>query len=215
MAKQHTVAAGECLSAIAAKYGFPDYHAIYGDPANASFREKRPNPNLIYAGDVIAIPDKKKGTKSARSGATHKFVARVGTKQLLLKLESEPGEPLANVIFEIQAPGLQTIRGGTDEEGFLDVRVPAKLKQATVKAADLSWDIAIGDLNPIHKAKDDGISGIQGRLKNLGFYSGPIDGKWSDELRSAVCAFQHAHDLPISGERGPATLEKLIEVHGC
>ena len=159
MAKQHTVAAGECLSAIAAKYGFPDYHAIYGDPANASFREERPNPNLIYAGDVIAIPDKKKGTKSARSGATHKFVARVGTKQLLLKLESEPGEPLANVIFEIQAPGLQTIRGGTDEEGFLDVRVPAKLKQATVKAADLSWDIAIGDLNPIHKAKDDGISG--------------------------------------------------------
>src|SRR5207302_7920020 len=162
-----------------------------------------------------AIPDKKKGTKSARSGATHKFVARVGTKQLHLRLESEPGEPLANIIFEIQAPGLQTIRGGTDEEGFLDVRVPAKLKQATVKAADLSWDIAIGDLNPIHKAKDDGISGIQGRLKNLGFYSGPIDGKWSDELRSAVCASQHAHDLPIIGERGPATLEKLIEVHGC
>lgn len=53
---EHTVKAGECLSSIAASYGFRDYRTICDHPSNAAFRAKRPNPNLIYPGDVVMIP---------------------------------------------------------------------------------------------------------------------------------------------------------------
>ena len=53
----HTVAQGECLSTIAASYGFRDYRTVYNDPANAEFREKRPNPNVIWgSADVLWLP---------------------------------------------------------------------------------------------------------------------------------------------------------------
>lgn len=54
----HTVRAGENLTVIAKKYGYPDWRTIYNDPKNADFRRKRPNPNLILPGDLLFIPDK-------------------------------------------------------------------------------------------------------------------------------------------------------------
>ena len=44
MPTQHVVARGECLTSIADHYGFPDYRVIYDDPANADFKQRRPNP---------------------------------------------------------------------------------------------------------------------------------------------------------------------------
>jgi len=54
----HTVKPGETLSAIAKQYGLPSWRELYNDPANAAFRTKRPNPNLIHPGDKINIPGK-------------------------------------------------------------------------------------------------------------------------------------------------------------
>src|SRR4051812_11756011 len=68
MATQHTVKAGETLSSIAQQNGFRDWNTIYNAPENAAFRKKRPNPNLIVAGDVVTIPDKKDKTVPISSG---------------------------------------------------------------------------------------------------------------------------------------------------
>src|SRR4249920_494288 len=57
MSTTHTVLQGECLSSIAHDFGFGDWHVIYDHPQNASFKTKRPNPNLIYPGDELFIPD--------------------------------------------------------------------------------------------------------------------------------------------------------------
>ncbi|WP_170303843.1 LysM peptidoglycan-binding domain-containing protein [Reyranella soli] len=56
MATTYTVKQGDNLSSIARKHGLPSWQTIYNDPANASFRAKRPNPNLIFPGDVLVIP---------------------------------------------------------------------------------------------------------------------------------------------------------------
>ncbi len=53
----YTVKAGDSLSAIAKTYGIPRWQSIYNSPENTAFRAKRPNPNLIYAGDVLMLPD--------------------------------------------------------------------------------------------------------------------------------------------------------------
>lgn len=52
---QYTVKSGDTLSGIA-KLSDTTWQQIYNDPSNAAFRAKRPNPNLIFPGDVINIP---------------------------------------------------------------------------------------------------------------------------------------------------------------
>ena len=60
----------------------------------------------------------------------------------------------------------------------------------------LAFSLNIGHLNPAHKKTaddkdyDDGISGIQMRLANLGFYSGELDGVLEAPTRDAIRYFQ-------------------------
>jgi len=57
MSIAYTVKVGDNLSAIAKRFGIPNWQSIYNSPENKAFRAKRPNPNLIYAGDVLMVPD--------------------------------------------------------------------------------------------------------------------------------------------------------------
>lgn len=56
MGKTYVVVEGDTLTKIAADHGFANWRTIYNDPANAAFRAKRPDPNLIFPGDEIFIP---------------------------------------------------------------------------------------------------------------------------------------------------------------
>jgi hypothetical protein len=56
MTTYHTVKPGENLSLIARKYGLKSWKDIYRYEANEKFRDKRPNENLIFPGDVVVIP---------------------------------------------------------------------------------------------------------------------------------------------------------------
>lgn len=53
----YTVKRGDNLTKIANRHGFRNWRAIYDHPSNALFKKARPNPNLIYPGDVLVIPD--------------------------------------------------------------------------------------------------------------------------------------------------------------
>lgn len=58
MSTPYVVQSGDWGLKIAKDHGFDTFNEIYNHPDNAEFRKKRPNPNKIYAGDVIMIPDK-------------------------------------------------------------------------------------------------------------------------------------------------------------
>ena len=57
MAKNYTVVWGDTLTKIAKNHGFDDWRVIYNHPSNAAFKAKRPNPDKIFVGDIIVIPD--------------------------------------------------------------------------------------------------------------------------------------------------------------
>jgi peptidoglycan hydrolase-like protein with peptidoglycan-binding domain len=71
-------------------------------------------------------------------------------------------------------------------------------------------ELTIGHLDPW-----DTISGAQGRLRNLGYDPGPIDGALGPRTRSVVRAFQRARGLSITGDLDRNTLETLKETHGA
>lgn len=54
------------------------------------------------------------------------------------------------------------------------------------------------------------VAALQGALTAAGFYSGPIDGKWSPAVEDAVVAYQNAQNLPPTGTIDPATLAALL-----
>ncbi len=64
MSFSYTIKAGDNLSAIAKKFGPPNWQAIYKSSENQAFRAKRANPNLIYAGDILMLPDANTGGRS-------------------------------------------------------------------------------------------------------------------------------------------------------
>jgi len=49
----YTIAQGDTLPAIAARFGFADWNTIYNLPENASSRDLRPNPNLLHPGHEL------------------------------------------------------------------------------------------------------------------------------------------------------------------
>ena len=57
MSKTYVVQAGDTLSGIAQRNGYTSWRVIYFDADNMAFRTKRPNPNLILPGDVVALPN--------------------------------------------------------------------------------------------------------------------------------------------------------------
>lgn len=55
----------------------------------------------------------------------------------------------------------------------------------------------------------------QGRLRNLGYYGGPIDGSLSEATREAIRAFKSGHGLGKDGVLTVSVKNKLREVYGC
>ena len=70
--------------------------------------------------------------------------------------------------------------------------------------------VNIGHLDPV-----DEMSGQQGRLSNLGYFLGEVDGQDSSAFRIAVEEFQCEHGLTVDGICGPNTRAKLKDAHGC
>jgi hypothetical protein len=55
---RYVVRVGDDLNKIAANFGLRSWSEIYNSAENREFRRLRPNPNVIFAGDVLMVPDK-------------------------------------------------------------------------------------------------------------------------------------------------------------
>ena len=214
MSVTYVVKQGESMSSIARAYGFQDYRDIYDEPANTAFRALRPNPNLLFPGDRVLIPDRRHKIFDAATGRRHAFAA--GGARLLLRivLKDVEGAPLANTDYELTAGSL-TARGTTDGTGLLSEEMPADAKTGSLAIKGYVWALGIADLNPMPTTPDDGVSGAKGRLHNLGYDVGTIDATLDDQARAAVRLFQQKNGIdPADGELGAATLAALASAYG-
>lgn len=211
----HVVKQGDYLSKLAKQYGFADWKTIWNNPENAELKKKRENPNILYPGDKLIIPEKGEKQDSASAGQTHKYKKKGKPLKLRLVLKDINFKPLANKKCTLHVDGLQ-FEITSQANGLVEHEIPHDAHQARLLVEDdrapvtLEVPIQIGHLNPI-----DTVSGQKARLNNLGYFAGALDEEDEALFKSAVEEFQCDQHLTVDGKCGPKTQGKLKEVYGC
>jgi hypothetical protein len=203
----HTVSQGECISSIAWQHGFFP-NTIWNDPANGALKSARRDPNVLYPGDVVFIPEKQIKQVDAVTEKKHTCVLKGVPAKLRLRI-LDGDVPRANAKYKLAVDG-RWFEGTTDGDGKLEHTIPPGAQRGYLLfEGDVPIRLVLGDMDPIET-----ISGVQGRLRNLGFDCGTIDGNLSPQLEAALKAFQEKHGLTVTGQADEATKNKLKEVHG-
>jgi N-acetylmuramoyl-L-alanine amidase len=217
MSTPHYVSPGECLCSIAADYGFDDWHVIYNDAENADFRQLRPNPNVIFPGDLIHIPDFDSGSQSASTETTNTFNITTSKTLLRIVIMDTQNNAVAGKRYTLEIPGVPLIDQSTGGDGMVETEIPATATDGLLtvwhngaSAPPIIWRLSIGDLDPLET-----VSGQQARLNNLGFESGPVDNIKGPLTDAAIKRFQTKYAPPVDGIVGPITRGKLKDVYGC
>lgn len=213
--KTHRVKQGECMNSIAKKYGFKQYSRIYDDSANDELRNKRPNPSILFPGDKVKIPEKTKKEESVSADSKHKFKVNGYRTHLRLLIEELDGTAIGGKAYELEI-GKDVYEGTVGGDGLIEQEVIADAKKGGLtvwlddeKQKACCWPLEIGYLDP-----PETISGAQGRLNNLGFSCGPVDGIEGPLTEAAVKAFREKHSLSETGPLGDETKNKLKDIYG-
>jgi Putative peptidoglycan binding domain/LysM domain len=211
MTGYYTIKQGDYLPSIAKQFGFSDYRTIWDDPRNAELKEQRENPNVLFPGDFLYIPDRSLRVETRHTDARHKFVLHRPAVRLRLVLEDFLERPIANAQCDLVLEG-EVFHITTDGGGKIEqpIRPDTRSALLIIHDAQTPYDgeqipIQIGYLDPV-----DETSGQLARLDNLGFFAGD-----ADQFESAVEEFQCDNGLAVDGICGPITKAKLTQVHGC
>lgn len=216
MPREHKVKQGETLPKIAKEHGFSNWHTVYEHPDNAELRERRPNPNILYPGDRVAIPEKTTKEEAGETEQRSRFLFKGEQLWLRIVVTDVDYRPLANRAYKLEVRNLN-LEGTTDTEGLLEQKIPENAEEGILHIDNWALPLKIGHLDPIEE-----VTGWQARLKNLGYYSGPVDGQVQDDngkdrmqLKAAIEEFQLDHGLKVDGIVGSKTEAKIKEAHGC
>lgn len=215
MAGNYIVKQGDHLSSIAKAFGFSDYETIWNDPNNASLQQLRQNPNVLFPGDSVYIPDRQPRQESCATDQEHTFVVQTQSLKLRLTLQDQYEQPIANASCVLNLGGSSS-NVTTDANGQIKQKLQPDVHSATLIIQDPQTPyngtqiaIKIGNLDPVTE-----VSGQIARLNNLGYFAGDPDKPDQDAFESAVEEFQCDQGLTVDGDCGPDTQAQLKQVHG-
>ncbi|MFT3770161.1 MAG: type VI secretion system tip protein TssI/VgrG [Minicystis sp.] len=142
------------------------------------------------------------------------------TKSFSVKFSDYFFQPYASKKYHLMVEGLR-FEGETDAEGMAKQDIPKDAKQVVVRlwideypeGRQRLYVLRLGEIPP-----SSTVAGVKHRLKNLGYYHGPIDDAPSEDLAAGVAEFQDdhrdTHALEPTGEADAATAGALEDVHG-
>jgi N-acetylmuramoyl-L-alanine amidase len=206
----HRVKQGECLSSIAHAYGFGDERFIYEHPNNEGLRAKRPDPNVLFPGDEVFVPDRAEKQVECATGRMHRFNVRRPRPVVRVVLKDRDGEtiPDSDYVFRVG----KEVRDGKTSGGLVEEPVPPDALRAElfVPAFKIAMRFDLQNLDPHDEA-----TGAQQRLKNLRLYSGAVDADIGPRTEAALRAFQRMFGLEETGACDEKTRDALRKHHGC
>jgi len=201
MASDHTVKEGDTLISIAHAHGFRDWRSIWDHAGNAALRGKRANPQVLYAGDVVHVPDPDPRAFRASTERRHTYKLKKLQAYFSVRLVDETGRPFADKRYVLSV-GKDRFDGVTSADGWLSHAVDPTVSEGELtlfRSGDgdsFAWKVKIGHLDPVSE-----VSGVKARLKNLGYKVAEVDGNLDADTRAALKEFQQNAGLPSpSGE---------------
>jgi hypothetical protein len=206
----YDVQPGDCLESIAYEHGF-FWETLWNHPDNASLKQSRQAPNILLAGDQVAVPPLRPKNEAGATETRHRF-KRKGVPSKLEMVLKDKDKPRAGVPYVLEVEG-QSFSGQTDAQGVLRQRIPPDARTGRLivgRDRREIYPLQLGQLDPVSE-----ISGVQARLANLGFYAGAVDGQMNPATAQALKAFQAKHNLPVNGQLNEATGQQLKQAHGC
>jgi hypothetical protein len=198
----YTVVRGDCFSSIAEQFGFfPD--DLWNLPENAELKQKRKDPNVLYPGDSVFVPELRRKEASCSTDQLHSFRKKGVPAKLKLRLLDDV-QPRKTTPYELEIDG-RWLSGTTDGDGYLEHPIPPSARKGKLLVGEGPtkdvYELQFGTLDPIETEE-----GVRGRLTNLG-YAG-------ENLSEALKAFQQRAGLPVTGEIDAAIRARLQEEFG-
>jgi N-acetylmuramoyl-L-alanine amidase len=219
--RAYVVQAGDHLAGIAARLGF-DAGAAWNDDRNRELRERRGDPQVLAAGDVLYVPEPEARGVAVRPRTTNRYTARAATVRVRVRMRTGSGA-LANTECHVLGDGPPRT-ATTDGEGNLELTVAACTRELRVQAPERRVDavLRVGDLDPL-----DEDSGVVQRLTNLGYLAPIADYRYADDdgahtsaesrhrrMTLALAAFQRDRGIEQTGSPDAETREALRQAHG-
>ena len=220
MSLTYSIKQGDYLAKIAKDHGFSDWKMIWNHPDNTGLKDKRKDPNILYPGDRLFIPDREEKHESIAVDDTHKFAVKRSKLKLVLVLDEMFKNPMAGTQYQLMIDG-KVIAKAADGKGKLEVEIlPSAtdaqliIKNTESPVNEIAIPIKIGHLDPVEER-----SGQAQRLNNLGYFAGPdpVNDEAENErfFLSAMQEFQCDNNLAVDGICGPQTQGKLVQIHGA
>ncbi len=204
----YVVRQGDSMASLAIDTGH-FWETIWNAAANAELKEVRQNPYVLLPFDRVTIPEINPKTESGETEERHRFV-RKGAPEILIIRFLRGDEPRANEPYLVDIDGTAS-EGVTDADGQVEIVIPpdARRGNMTFPSEGDEYELDLGHLDPITE-----LSGVQTRLRNLGFFDELIDGEPSEALTKAIRAFQKDAGIEGTGELDDDLRAALVENHG-
>lgn len=220
MPTTYVVRQGEWLDKIAHDFGFSSWRTIYDAPENEGFRAKRPNPDIIYPGDELIIPDKDLKMEPVEPGVPGVIVLKRTQSRIRIEPLMPDGRGYAGHTYVLELSTGIELSGIVPQNGVVEHFIPTSTDRATLSITstdgeiDNEWELLIGHLDPVSE-----VTGLKARLSHLQYFCGPVDGELDDDTHAALLQFQYDHadayGLKPSGEPDADTLSAIEAEYGC
>ena len=208
---QYTVKQGDCIMSIAEDCGF-FWETIWNHADNTGLKRLRKDPNILFPGDIVVVPEKTPRVEPAPTDQLNKFVKKTTPAQVRLRLLDLKRKPRPNLQYVATVDGVNS-SGQSDGEGYITVEAKPNARQLKLKVTDGSkseeYTLPLGSIDPVEE-----LSGVQQRLANLGYPCGSEQGTLGELTRTAIRAFQKEMNLTVTGQLDDATRQKLTQIHG-
>ncbi|HVG61499.1 MAG TPA: peptidoglycan-binding domain-containing protein [Hyalangium sp.] len=139
--------------------------------------------------------------------------------QLRINLRNAAGQVYTGARYTL-VMGTSTGSGTVPATGLLAHEIPAGVTTAELRVwvpandaplgqATFIWTLDLGAMDPVTE-----LSGVQGRLRGLGYHHAEIDGEDTLTCRTAVRGFQRSQNIRVDGGAGSTTQQYLTQAYG-
>lgn len=206
MSEWYTVRYGDCLSSIGEEHGIP-WKKIWEHAENQPLRDSRGDPNVLFPGDKVYIPDLEEKDDPKSDSAKHKYRASGGLDLRIAVLDVQH-KPMSGIKYRYTVNGNHEPEASTGSDGLAKVRLPKHCSNVKLRLPWGTFPVLVGELDPART-----IRGMQQRMRNLGIDPGPIDGIYGPKTARGIRTFQMLEGLEVTGQPSQEFIERLRKVH--